>query len=67
MPSTPTDDDTVLDITEPGALDSLLEERHARRFSEEHVVDWLRSSGGPLADRIMKQLAADAIERSWDR
>lgn len=69
MPSTPTDDETVvtLDLTDPRALDALLEERHARRFSEEHIVEWLRSSGGPLADRLMKQLAADAIERSWDR
>lgn len=55
----------VVDLTDPVFLDALMRERHARRFDEAHIVEWLRSSGGPLADRIMKHLAADAIERSW--
>jgi hypothetical protein len=58
-------DDDVVDLTDPVFLDALMRERHARRFDEAHIVEWLRSSGGPLADRIMKHLAADAIERSW--
>jgi hypothetical protein len=51
-----------IDLTDPAALDELLDSRHARRFSEEHIVEWLRSSGGPLAERIMKKAAADLIE-----
>ena len=69
MPTTPTMPETTdevhdleIDLTDPAALDELLDTRHARRFSEEHIVDWLRSSGGTLAERIMKKAAADLIE-----
>lgn len=65
--STPTavPDDVVrptaeIDLTD---LSAHLEHRHAERFSEDHVIDWLRTSGGPLAEQIMKRAAADAIER----
>lgn len=68
MPTTPTPMSSTpvaeldIDLTDPAALDELLDSRHARRFSEEHIVEWLRSSGGPLAERIMKKAAADLIE-----
>lgn len=48
-----------LDLTK---LDELVDARHARRFSDEHIVEWLRTSGGTLAERIMKTAAADLIE-----
>ena len=51
---------TEIDLTD---LSARLEHRHAERFSEEHVVDWLRTSGGTLAEQIMKRAAAEAIER----
>lgn len=51
-----------IDLTDPVALDELLETRHARRFSDAHIVEWLRTSGGSLAERIMKKAAADLIE-----
>lgn len=70
MPTTPTsvpesteDHDVEIDLTDPVALHELLEARHARRFPEEHIVEWLRASGGTLAERIMKAAAADLIER----
>lgn len=49
-----------IDLTD---LDALLDARHAERFDEAHIVDWLRTSGGTLAERIMKAAAADLIER----
>ncbi len=58
MPTTPTTTpstpvaDLDIDLTDPVALDELLASRHARRFSEEHIVEWLRTSGGTLAERI---------------
>jgi len=55
--------DEVVDLTDPVFLAALMRERHERRFDQDHIVEWLRSSGGPLADRIMKNLAADALER----
>lgn len=55
--------DVEIDLTDPEFLDALLAERHARRFDEDHLIDWLRSSGGSLTDRLMKHLAADALER----
>lgn len=62
--NTATDDGTVeIDLTDPAFLDAVLEERHARRFDEPHLIEWLRSSGGSLTDRLMKNLAADALER----
>lgn len=64
-PVAPVSGDVDIDLTDREFLDALMKERHERRFSEEHIVEWLRSSGGPLADRLMKHLAADAIERSW--
>ncbi len=48
-----------IDLTQ---LDELVESRHARRFSDDHIVEWLRTSGGTLAERIMKTAAADLIE-----
>lgn len=51
------------DFTDHDFLDALLDERHARRFDEPHLVEWLRSSGGSLTERLMKNLAADALER----
>lgn len=70
MPTTPTsapesteDHDVEIDLTDPVALHELLESRHARLFPEEHIVEWLRASGGTLAERIMKAAAADLIER----
>ena len=69
-PVAPVPEDVEIDLTDRTDrefLDALMEERHERRFSEAHIVEWLRSSGGPLADRLMKHLAADAIERSWHR
>jgi hypothetical protein len=61
----PSSDDVIveIDLTDPEFLDALLEERHTRRFDEPHLIDWLRSSGGSLTDRLMKNLAADALER----
>jgi hypothetical protein len=57
--ATPTGEDVVvLDLTD---LDALLESRHAQRFTEAHVVEWLRTSGGSLTERIMKCAAADLI------
>ena len=59
--SLPTDEPIVeLDLTD---LDGILEDRHARRFDEEHILDWLRTSGGTLTERVMKSAAADLIER----
>lgn len=59
--SMPIDDPIVeLDLTN---LDELLESRHARRFDEAHIVEWLRTSGGSLTERLMKSAAADLIER----
>lgn len=59
--SLPLDGPTVeLDLTD---LDELLDARHARRFDEEHIVGWLRTSGGTLTERVMKSAAADLIER----
>lgn len=49
-----------LDLTD---LDELLESRHARRFDEERILEWLRTSGGSLTERVMKSAAADLIER----
>lgn len=62
---TPATADTTIeiDLTDPTLLAALLEERHARRFDEDHIIEWLRSSGGSLTDRLMKHLAADALER----
>lgn len=54
-----TDGDAVIDLAH---LDELVETRHALRFSDEHIVEWLRTSGGTLAERIMKTAAADLIE-----
>lgn len=62
-PTTPAQTgDAVVDLN-LSDLDALLESRHALRFSEEHIVEWLRASGGTLAERIMKSAAADLIER----
>lgn len=47
-------------------LDKLVDARHARRFSDDHIVEWLRTSGGTLAERIMKTAAADLIEGRHD-
>jgi hypothetical protein len=59
--SLPIDEPVVeIDLTK---LDELLESRHARRFDEAHIVDWLRRSGGSLTERQMKSAAADLIER----
>jgi hypothetical protein len=68
MPTIPTipassEDDLEIDLTDPTALDELLDARHASLFGQEHIVEWLRSSGGTLAERIMKQAAADLIEQ----
>ena len=63
-PIAPVSEELEIDLTDPEFLDALMTERHERRFSEEHIVEWLRSSGGTLADRLMKHLAADAIERA---
>ena len=63
-PTAPVSGDIEIDLTDREFLDALMTERHERRFSEEHIVEWLRSSGGTLADRLMKHLAADAIERA---
>jgi hypothetical protein len=65
MPTSPTvpqsTDEPVVDI-DLTDLDELVESRHARRFDEAHIVEWLRTSGGTLAERIMKTAAADLIE-----
>jgi len=59
--SRPTDEPVVvLDLTD---LDDLLEDRHARRFDQAHIVAWLRSSGGTLTERVMKAAAADLLDR----
>lgn len=59
--SRPTDEPVVvLDLTE---LDDLLDDRHARRFDQAHIVAWLRTSGGTLTERVMKAAAADLLER----
>ena len=63
--SAPIDGDVEIDLTDPEFLETLMRERHERRFSEEHLVEWLRASGGSLTERLMKHLAADAIERAW--
>ncbi len=63
IPLTPTvSDEPVVEI-DLTKLDELVESRHARRFSDDHIVEWLRTSGGTLAERIMKTAAADLIER----
>ena len=49
-----------IDLTD---LSVHLDRRHAMRFNEQHVVEWLRSSGGTLTEQIMKRAAADTIER----
>lgn len=54
--------DLEIDLTDPVALEELLDSEHARRFSEEHIVEWLRTSGGTLTERIMKTMAADLID-----
>ena len=63
MPLSTEDHDLEIDLTDPTALDELLDARHASLFGQDHVVEWLRSSGGTLAERIMKQAAADLIEQ----
>ena len=63
VPEPTEDHDLEIDLRDPAILDALLEARHARRFPEEHIVEWLRASGGTLAERIMKAAAADLIER----
>jgi hypothetical protein len=35
-----------------------------RAYSREHVVQWLRTSGGSLGERAMKHAAAEFIEAS---
>jgi hypothetical protein len=62
MPTTPSVDEPVveLDLTN---LDELLEARHAQRFGEANIVEWLRTSGGSLTERVMKSVAADLIEQ----
>lgn len=61
IPTTPapTSDDVEIDLRD---LDELLESRHARRFDEAHVIEWLRTSGGSLTERAMKSAAADLLE-----
>lgn len=51
---------TTIDLTD---LASRVDERYASRFSEAHVLEWLRTSGGSLAEQIMKREAANLIER----
>lgn len=51
---------TTIDLTDLG---SRVDERYAERFSEAHVLEWLRTSGGSLAEQIMKREAAHIIER----
>ena len=63
MPVSTEVDDVEIDLTDPTALDELLDARHARLFGQDHILEWLRSSGGTLAERIMKQAAADLIEQ----
>lgn len=59
--SLPTDQPVVeLDLTN---LPALLESRHERRFDEDHILDWLRTSGGTLTERVMKSAAADLLEQ----
>jgi len=53
----------LIDLTDPAFLAALMDERHARRFDDDHLIAWLRTSGGSLTDRLMKNLAADALER----
>jgi hypothetical protein len=62
MTTTPSVDEPVVEIDLTN-LDELLDVRHARRFDEAHIVEWLRTSGGSLTDRVMKSAAADLIER----
>ncbi len=57
-----TSEEPVVDTLDLTKLDELVESRHARRFTDDHIVEWLRSSGGTLAERIMKKAAADLIE-----
>ena len=58
--SPPIDEQLVeLDLTD---LPTLLESRRAQRFDQEHVLEWLRTSGGSLTEREMKSAAADLIE-----
>ena len=63
MPASTEDHDLEIDLTDPAALDELLDARHASLFGQDHIVEWLRTSGGTLAERIMKQAAADLIEQ----
>lgn len=63
MPVSSEDHDVEIDLTDPTALDELLDARHASLFGPDHIVEWLRTSGGTLAERIMKQAAADLIEQ----
>lgn len=63
IPASTEGHDLEIDLTDPDALDELLESRHARLFGADHIVEWLRTSGGTLAERIMKQAAADLIEQ----
>lgn len=62
VPEPTEDHDFEIDLRDPVALHDLLDSRHAHRFPEEHIVEWLRASGGTLAERIMKAAAADLIE-----
>lgn len=64
IPASPAPGDELveIDLTDPVALDRLLEARHALRFNQDHIVEWLRTSGGTLAERMMKTAAADLIE-----
>ncbi len=52
--------ETTIDLTD---LASRVDQRYAERFSEAHILDWLRTSGGSLAEQIMKREAAQLIER----
>lgn len=61
IPVTPVGDEPIVQI-DLTMLDELVESRHAHRFSDDHIVEWLRTSGGTLAERIMKTAAADLIE-----
>lgn len=63
MPLSTDKHDLEIDLTDLAALDELLDARHASLFGREHIVEWLRTSGGTLAERIMKQAAADLIEQ----
>lgn len=65
MTTTPTASETdssgtTIDLTD---LSSRVDERYAQRFTEAHILEWLRTSGGSLAEQIMKREAAQLIER----